>query len=72
MFLFHNVILLRYIELDSATGRALNIVKMRNSAHDMNVHRVDIDDGGMTIGARLDGVDGVLGWSALRASVRGP
>jgi circadian clock protein KaiC len=71
MFLFHNVILLRYIELDSATGRALNVVKMRNSAHDKNVHRFDIDDGGMTIGARLDEVAGVLGWSALRASVRG-
>jgi circadian clock protein KaiC len=71
MFLFHNVILLRYIELDSAAGRALNIVKMRNSAHDKNVHRFDIDDGGMTIGARLDELAGVLGWSALRSSARG-
>jgi circadian clock protein KaiC len=42
-FLFHNLILLRYIELESATGRALNIVKMRNSDHRKDVHRFDID-----------------------------
>jgi circadian clock protein KaiC len=71
MFLFHNVILLRYIELDAATGRALNIVKMRNSAHNKYVYQFNIDAGGMTVGARLDDVAGVLGWSALRASAPG-
>ena len=66
-FLFHNVILLRYIELDSASGRALNLVKMRNSDHNKDVHQFRIGAGGMTIGSRLDRVTGVLGWSALRA-----
>ena len=31
MFLFDNVIDLRYIEQESGIGRALNVVKMRNS-----------------------------------------
>ncbi len=31
MFLFDNVIDLRYIEQQSTLGRALNVVKMRNS-----------------------------------------
>jgi circadian clock protein KaiC len=66
-FLFHNVLLLRYIELNSATGRALNIVKMRNSNHDKDVHQFDIGEHGLTIGTKLGGVTGVLGWSALRA-----
>ena len=67
MFLFHNVILLRYIELDSATGRALNIVKMRNSNHSKDVYGFTIDAQGLIVGNTLEDVTGVLGWSALRA-----
>ncbi|MCW2504793.1 MAG: hypothetical protein JWO79_3077 [Actinomycetia bacterium] len=65
-FLFHNLILMRYIEQHSATGRALNIVKMRNSDHNKDVHQFDIDKDGLTVGPALEGVTGVLGWSALR------
>jgi circadian clock protein KaiC len=67
MFLFHNLLLLRYVEMDSASGRALNIVKMRNSDHDKAMHQFEIGPEGMTIGDRLEGLGGVLGWSALRA-----
>ncbi len=67
MFLFHNLIFLRYIELESASGRALNIVKMRNSRHDKFVHQFEIGPDGMVIGDRLHGVAGTLGWSALQA-----
>ncbi len=67
-FLFHNVILLRYIELNSTTGRSLNIVKMRNSNHRKDVHQFEIGEDGLVIGNKLEGVTGVLGWSALRAA----
>jgi circadian clock protein KaiC len=66
-FLFHNVILLRYIEMNSATGRALSVVKMRNSDHTKDVYRFTIDADGLVVGTTLEGVTGVLGWSALRA-----
>ncbi|MGD0706440.1 MAG: ATPase domain-containing protein [Trebonia sp.] len=66
MFLFDNVIDLRYIEEASGLGRALNIVKMRNRAHAMTLNRVTITDGGLTVSDRLEGVTGRLGWSALR------
>ncbi|GAA2513197.1 ATPase domain-containing protein [Pilimelia columellifera] len=66
MFLFHNVILLRYIELASSTGRALSIVKMRNSDHSKDVHQFQITAEGFALGERLDQVTGTLGWSALR------
>jgi circadian clock protein KaiC len=66
-FLFHNLILLRYIEVEDDTGRALNIVKMRNSPHRTKMHRFVIDADGLSVGDPIAGVSGVLGWSALRA-----
>lgn len=67
MFLFHNVILLRYIEHASTTGRALNVVKMRNSHHSQQLHELHIGDHGLVVGPGLKETAGVLGWSALRA-----
>jgi circadian clock protein KaiC len=66
-FLFHNLVLLRYIEMNSASGRAVNIVKMRNSDHSKQVYRFTVDDQGLTVGDALEDITGVLGWSALRA-----
>jgi circadian clock protein KaiC len=66
MFLFDNVIDLRYIEEPSGLGRALNIVKMRNRPHEMTLNRVTITDAGLIVGDPLEGVTGRLGWSALR------
>ncbi len=65
-FLFHNVIMLRYLEIGSELRRAVNIIKMRNSDHDKGVFEYVIDEHGLTIKDRLEGVTGVLGWSALR------
>ena len=66
MFLFDNVIDLRYIEEPSGLGRALNVVKMRNRPHAMTLNRVAITDAGLIVGDPLEGVTGRLGWSALR------
>jgi circadian clock protein KaiC len=66
-FLFHNVILLRYIEMSSFTGRALSIVKMRNSDHSKDLFRFTIGTDGLTVGESLESVTGVLGWSALKS-----
>jgi circadian clock protein KaiC len=66
MFLFDNVIDLRYIEEPSGLGRALNIVKMRNRPHEMTLNQVTITDAGLKVGDPLEGVTGRLGWSALR------
>jgi hypothetical protein len=60
--------LLRYIELSSAAGRAVNIVKMRNSNHHKDLYQFEIGEHGPTIGDKLEGVTGVLGWSVLRAA----
>ncbi|MHB8469692.1 MAG: ATPase domain-containing protein [Gaiellaceae bacterium] len=65
-FLFHNVVLLRYIEIDSELRRAVSILKMRDSDHEKGVRQFEIDAHGLKILDRLEGVTGVLGWSALR------
>jgi circadian clock protein KaiC len=67
-FLFHNVILLRYIELNSAAARVLNIIKMRNSKHKTDLHLFGVGEHGLTIGPTVQGITGLLGWSALRGA----
>ena len=57
---------LRYLEIGSELRRALNVIKMRTSNHDKGVFEYVIDEHGLTIKDRLEGVTGVLGWSALR------
>ena len=66
MFLFDNVIDLRYIEEGSEVARALHVAKMRSSWHEMTLHGFTITERGITVGNVLRGVTGRLGWSALR------
>jgi circadian clock protein KaiC len=66
LFLFDNIIDLRYIEAGSQIARSLQVAKMRSSNHKMTLNRLDITDRGLTVGGELEGVTGRLGWSALR------
>ena len=66
LFLFNNVIDLRYIEDGSQIGRAVHVAKMRNSWHEMTLNSVTITDRGLVVGNELEDVTGRLGWSALR------
>ncbi len=66
LFLFDNVIELRYIEQGSQIGRAVHVAKMRRSRHEMTLNSVTITDQGIVVGNELEGVTGRLGWSALR------
>lgn len=65
-FLFHNVVLLRYVEIDSKVRRAVAVLKMRDSDHEKGVRQFEIDERGLVVGDRLEGLTGILGWSALR------
>lgn len=65
MFLFHNVIQLRYVEHYTGIGRAINIIKMRNSDHDTGTYLCHITAAGVAVGDRIQGLTGVLGWTAL-------
>jgi circadian clock protein KaiC len=65
-FLYHNVILLRYIEHDSEVGRAVAVLKMRNSNHEKGLWTFEITERGFEVRGKVEGVTGLLGWSALR------
>jgi len=48
-------------------GRAVAILKMRNSDHEKGLWTFEINDGGFEVQSKLDNVTGLLGWSALVA-----
>ena len=66
LFLYDNVIDLRYVEQGSEVGRALNVLKMRGSRHAMSLNSVTISDVGLIVGEKLEAVSGRLGWGALQ------
>jgi circadian clock protein KaiC len=66
MFLFHNVLQIRYIQQHSEIGRVINVLKTRNSRHDNAMYACHLTDDGVTVGDRLQGLTGMLGWSVLR------
>ncbi|MEV6601703.1 ATPase domain-containing protein [Actinoplanes sp. NPDC051346] len=66
MFLFHNVIQIRYVEHCAEVGRILNVLKMRNSRHDNGFYACQITDDGLTVGDKVQRLNGMLGWSVLR------
>jgi circadian clock protein KaiC len=65
-FLYHNVVLLRYIENHSDVGRAVAIYKMRDSDHDKGLWAFEITKHGFQVQSKVQDVTGLLGWSALR------
>jgi circadian clock protein KaiC len=65
-FIFNNVFFLRYVEIESELRRGLNVLKMRQSEHEKGLLDFTIDASGLTFGDRIEGLSGMLGWSALR------
>jgi len=70
-FLFHNIVLLRYIEIESEVRRSISVLKMRGSDHAKGLWQFEVGDQGLTVGEQLAGLTGVLGWSALRGDPAG-
>ena len=59
-YLADTVILLRYFEALGMVRRAMSIIKKRTGAHESTIREYRIDGRGLTIGAPLDGFQGVL------------
>jgi circadian clock protein KaiC len=59
-YLADTVILLRYFEALGKVRRAMSIIKKRTGAHESTIREYCIGSGGLTIGAPLDGFQGVL------------
>lgn len=65
-YLFHNVMVLRYLEKDAEIARGLTVLKMRRSHHDRGLSLYEIDEHGIKIADKPTSVTGLLGWDALR------
>jgi circadian clock protein KaiC len=59
-YLADTVILLRYFEALGTVRRAVSIIKKRTGAHEATIREYRIGDRGLTIGAPLEGFQGVL------------
>jgi circadian clock protein KaiC len=59
-FVVDTLIMLRYLEIDSAIQRAMVVLKMRSSAHDTAIHGYTIGANGITVGKPLEGKSGLL------------
>jgi circadian clock protein KaiC len=71
-FVFNNVFLLRYVEVESELRRGLSVLKMRQSDHAKGLLGFGIDTSGISFGDTIGGVSGLLGWSALRGEDEAP
>jgi circadian clock protein KaiC len=72
MFPFHNVVPVRYIEHRAEVGRAVNVLKMRNSRHDSGMYTCHIADAGLAIGDKIHNATGILGWNVLHDGTSQP
>jgi len=59
-YLADTVVLLRYFEALGSVRRAISIIKKRTGSHESTIREYRIDDRGLTIGAPLEGFQGVL------------
>ncbi|NLE43177.1 MAG: AAA family ATPase [Chloroflexi bacterium] len=59
-FVVDTVILMRYVEIESAIQRAIVVLKMRGSAHSKAIRRYEIGAGGLNILEPFEGREGLL------------
>ena len=63
-FIVDGIILMRYVEVNSAMQRALTILKMRGIHHDRTIHAFNVTRGGIAIGEPFKGLEGILSGSS--------
>jgi len=66
-FIVDTIIMLRYVEIESAMQRAIVVLKMRGSNHAKEIRRYEIDAGGLTILDAFEGRQGLLSGIPYRA-----
>lgn len=68
-FVVDTMILLRYLEIDSAIQRAVLVLKMRGSPHGTEIRRYEIRTGGIVVGEPFAGREGLLSGIARRSII---
>jgi circadian clock protein KaiC len=67
-FLADALILMRYVEVDSAMRRAIAVLKMRGSTHAREIRSFSIGNDGIEVGEPFSGQEGILSGSPHRVA----
>jgi len=65
-----NVVLLRYVEINSAITRAISVLKARGSDHDKSLKEYKITDHGMKVLGKFEGQTGIMSGSPVSVGER--
>ncbi len=65
-FIVDSIIMLQYVEIESAISRSINVLKMRGSSHDMAIRRYRISGKGIEIEAPFEGYEGIMSGTARK------
>jgi len=66
-FIVDAIVMLRYVEIESAMQRAIVVLKMRGSNHAKEIRRYDVGSGGLAISDVFEGRQGLLSGIPYRA-----
>jgi len=66
-FIVDAIVMLRYVEIESAMQRAIVVLKMRGSNHAKEIRRYEIGPGGIEVMDVFDGRGGLLSGASYRA-----
>jgi len=66
-FIVDTIVMMRYVEIESAMQRAVVVLKMRGSNHAKEIRRYNIGPGGLTILEAFEGRQGLLSGIPYRA-----
>jgi circadian clock protein KaiC len=59
-YLSDSTVLMRFFEASGNVRRAISVIKSRTAQHAQTIHELQLGEGGVRIGAPLDGFEGVL------------
>jgi circadian clock protein KaiC len=59
-YVVDTILMTRYVEVDSAMERAIMVLKMRGSEHASGIYRFEIQQGGVRVAHRFEGLQGLL------------
>jgi circadian clock protein KaiC len=67
-FVVDSIVILRYVEIESAIQRAVAVMKMRGSDHVKEIRRYEIRRGGLVVTSTFDGRENILSGISHRVS----
>jgi circadian clock protein KaiC len=70
-YVVDTIMMMRYVEVDSAMQRALLVLKMRGSQHSKNIYRFGIEQEGIVVKEQFQNMHGVLTGMPTHLSSRG-